>query len=728
MLVGMTGFENTAPAMMQATSRGVTADHAGCGPGCTGVECGPCVAQLASPADRLRALGAAIGTEREPLVALTHLLHLCRDEHRVLWEQVSEPASQARVAVVLAVLAELLPATVTATVIDEPVRHAMAAALEPVDGLAPVVVAHALAQFLDERYGDSFTDSFRRRSPYQPGAGDPVPLGNPNVRTVLDMRPTSPPWRLANRLDETRRIRLAGEWAIGFRVVYDYGLFDTLAGLVTPDTIIATCHPNRSLDEFALPKDRTKPAFPIQPTDPDRQRQDVNRLIAAATTAGASIVVLPELCVTEQLAFELEDWVRRPNGPQLLVAGSYHHGDDHGQGCPPHRRRNTALAWVRGHDEPLTHDKHSPADRPVIEDIQPEGWPELRVYVSGDGWHLVIAICRDLLNPQAVHALTEAGANLVLVPAMSETLVAFGGPAAQLVGSDQALVAVANNPATWVDGPVAGTRRPARALFGHPGFGQQTRLVHGQDAEPGIALLSVRSGQIRWQATPASAPPNRRGKAAPRAAPEPAWVTDLTDDLHSPTEDQALRRPLTLRPAAVLVLLTDGPTGPQVMLTQRAPDLGDYPDQLVFPGGATDPADDSPIATALREAAEEVGLDPATVHVMGLLPAFALPDSGFLVTPVLAWSARPEFTSPPNAAEVATVCHVALSELASRVPGGPRPGRAEGTAAEPVKPDLNALGRMTGTVIDVLLAILMRRGSPRSAPPASPRAALSVTA
>jgi hypothetical protein len=505
----MTGLSDTAATTTQDRGRDSTADHAGCGPADA---CGPCVAQLASPADRLRALRAAIGTEPEPLVALTHLLHLCRDEHRILREQVSEPAGQAAIAGILGVLAQLVPAAGTATIVDEPVRHAMAAALESVVGVAPVVVAHALARFLDDRYGHTFTDSFRRRSPYQPGAGDPVPLASPDLRTIIDMRPTSPPWRLANRLDETRRIRLAGEWAVEFRMVYDYGLLDTLAGMITADTVIATCHPNRNLEEFALPDDRSRPVFPIHPADPDEQRQEINRLIRAAGRAGASIIVLPELCVTEELAFELADWVRRPDGPKLLVAGSYHHADDRGLERVAHRRRNTAIVWVRGHDDPLIHDKHSPAERPVIEDIHSEGWPELRVYVTGDGWHLAIAICRDLLNPQAVHALAEAGVNLVLVPAMSETLVAFGGPAAQLVGSNQALVAVANNPATWAGGTDAGVRHPARALFGHPGFGQQTRFVHGQDAEPGIALLSVRSGQIRWLG--AEAPHRQSGAIA----------------------------------------------------------------------------------------------------------------------------------------------------------------------------------------------------------------------
>jgi 8-oxo-dGTP pyrophosphatase MutT (NUDIX family) len=696
--------------------------------------CGTCVAQLSSPADRMDALRRAIEDEREPLVALTHLLHLCRDQHRVLWERVSEPASRARVAVVLDTLAEADAPRVPGAGLTTVLRHAMATALEPTDGVAPVVVARALAQFLDDHFGQTFADSFRRRSPYQPGAGDPIPLGNPDLRMVMDLRPTSPPWRLANRLDETRRIRLAGEWAVGFRIVFDYSLVDTLDGMVTADTIVATCHPNRTLDEFDLPRDTREPSFPLRPADPDRQRTQINRLIGDASAAGASIVVLPELCVTEGLALELQEWVRRADGPLLLVAGSYHHADDHGQDSAPHRRRNTAIAWVRGHDHPLIHDKHSPADRPVIEDIQPDGWPELRVYVAADGWHLVIAICRDLLNPQAVHALTEAGANLVLVPAMSETLVPFGGPAAHLVGSGQALVAVANNPATWFDGLDPAARRPARALFGHPGFGQQTRLVHGGDAEPGIALLGVRSGQLRWRTAVAPGRSDRPGErtAAPEPV-EPGWVTQLAEE--SSRDRPGERRqahPITLRPAAVLVLLTDGPTGPRVLLTQRASDLGDYPDQLVFPGGVADALDPDPVATALREATEEVCLVSDTVRIIGSLPAFALPDSGFLVTPVLAWSARPGFTGTANLAEVSRVSEVALHELASRTAGS-RPRSARDTEPDinaewdASKLDLTSLGRMTATVIDLVSAILARTDHAPGAAGIPPRAEFSTT-
>lgn len=601
-------------------------------------------------------------------MAITLLLQLCRDEHPVLWEQFNDPGRRARVATIVADVRALLTTStgLCDAVLDPQTRLALTNALTTTPDLPAVVVARALAELLDERYAHSFLASFRRRSPYQPGVGDPIPLDSPDLRSVTGLPATSPPWRLANRLDETRHVRLAGEWATQFQVIFDYSLAESLTGLIGPDTVVATCHPNRELTEFDFPLDRRGRTFPVHPADLRRQRTEIDRLITTAVAAGASIVVLPELCVTESMALQLQDWTCRTDGPRLLVAGSYHHDDAHpaeaARTTGPPRRRNTAIAFVRGQRRPLTHDKHSPADRPVNEDIQPQGWPILRVYVSSDGWHLVIAICRDLLNPQAVHALTEAGVNLALVPAMSETLVAFGGPVAHLVGAAQAIVAVANNPADFPNSAELLARRPARALFGHPGFGQQTRLVQPANSEPGVALLRVRTGQLQW--LPASPPVDIGQLESGHPSMLSPWASDLARQTGRPLSQLGRQPPqITLRPAAVLVLLSDGPDGPAVLLTERAQDLTHYPGQLVFPGGACDPGDDGPVTTALREAAEEVGLDPTSVQILGVLPVVALPDSGFLVTPVLAWSQRPVFTGSTNLAEVSTLVTIALRRL-----------------------------------------------------------------
>lgn len=70
-------------------------------------------------------------------------------------------------------------------------------------------------------------------------------------------------------------------------------------------------------------------------------------------------------------------------------------------------------------------------------------------------------------------------------------------------------------------------------------------------------------------------------------------------------------------------------------MTERAAALAIYPGLLVFPGGSTETGDGGPAATALREAAEETGINPTRVHIIGSLPPLALSATRFLVTPVV---------------------------------------------------------------------------------------------
>lgn len=117
-----------------------------------------------------------------------------------------------------------------------------------------------------------------------------------------------------------------------------------------------------------------------------------------------------------------------------------------------------------------------------------------------------------------------------------------------------------------------------------------------------------------------------------------------------------------LRPAAVLVGFLEGVQGPEVLLTKRSSRLKHHPGQIAFPGGKVDPSDASPEETALREAREEVGLDPASVEILGRLPTHETVTS-FAMTPVLGRITRP-FTPVPEAGEVADVFTVPLHYLA----------------------------------------------------------------
>ena len=117
------------------------------------------------------------------------------------------------------------------------------------------------------------------------------------------------------------------------------------------------------------------------------------------------------------------------------------------------------------------------------------------------------------------------------------------------------------------------------------------------------------------------------------------------------------------RQSAVLILFGEGADGADVLLIERAHDMRSHAGQPAFPGGGVDEADEGPIEAALREANEETGLDPSGVDVLAQLPDLWVPPSGFVVTPVLGWWRAPSPVSVVDAAEVASVHRVPLSEL-----------------------------------------------------------------
>jgi 8-oxo-dGTP pyrophosphatase MutT (NUDIX family) len=114
----------------------------------------------------------------------------------------------------------------------------------------------------------------------------------------------------------------------------------------------------------------------------------------------------------------------------------------------------------------------------------------------------------------------------------------------------------------------------------------------------------------------------------------------------------------------VLVLFGAGPDGPDLLLVQRGPGLRRHAGQPAFPGGAIDESDGGPVSAALREAAEETGVDASGVQVLAVLPELFIARSGFAVTPVLAWWHRPVPVAAADPPEVTAVARVPLAELA----------------------------------------------------------------
>jgi 8-oxo-dGTP pyrophosphatase MutT (NUDIX family) len=115
-----------------------------------------------------------------------------------------------------------------------------------------------------------------------------------------------------------------------------------------------------------------------------------------------------------------------------------------------------------------------------------------------------------------------------------------------------------------------------------------------------------------------------------------------------------------ITPAAVLVAVVDRPD-PTVLLTLRPETMRKHPGQVSFPGGRIDPGDDGPVAAALREAEEEIGLPPHAVEVIGIADRYRT-VTGFEVTPVLG-IVPPGLPLSPHPGEVAALFEAPLHYL-----------------------------------------------------------------
>jgi 8-oxo-dGTP pyrophosphatase MutT (NUDIX family) len=176
------------------------------------------------------------------------------------------------------------------------------------------------------------------------------------------------------------------------------------------------------------------------------------------------------------------------------------------------------------------------------------------------------------------------------------------------------------------------------------------------------------------------------------------------------------------RPAAVLVTLWPPAQAPawdhaaarddggdwRLLFIERSDGLGAHAGQFAFPGGALEAGDADLAACALREAREEIGLDPARVEVLGYLPPVAIPVSGFAVQPVVARvdAALAPGDLSPQPEEVAAVFLRSLAELAAAAAWEVRPPQSRRQGVWPVfaLPE----GRLWGATA-VMVKLLLRR-------------------
>ena len=114
------------------------------------------------------------------------------------------------------------------------------------------------------------------------------------------------------------------------------------------------------------------------------------------------------------------------------------------------------------------------------------------------------------------------------------------------------------------------------------------------------------------------------------------------------------------RDAAVLAPVITRSDGPALLFTKRADHLGEHPGQMSFPGGGREPADDDLAATALREAEEEIGLDPSTAEIVGRLDDIRT-VTGYAIRPFVARVPDREYV--PDEREVAEIALLSLADL-----------------------------------------------------------------
>jgi 8-oxo-dGTP pyrophosphatase MutT (NUDIX family) len=152
----------------------------------------------------------------------------------------------------------------------------------------------------------------------------------------------------------------------------------------------------------------------------------------------------------------------------------------------------------------------------------------------------------------------------------------------------------------------------------------------------------------------------RRALGAPRPpADELLLMRNLAGELARPMHPP---EGVTPRAAAALILLAPLGDDLRLPLTVRSADLAHHSGEVSLPGGAADPGDADAAATALREAHEELGIEPAAVEVLGALTPIYIPPSNFQLTAVVGYSPElPPFQ--PNPGEVDAVLLVALRQL-----------------------------------------------------------------
>ncbi len=323
---------------------------------------------------------------------------------------------------------------------------ARASALRVAPDQAAVIAARVAAQALDRSHGHRFAGVFRGRGVVDVAAGDPIPICRPPLKEIFARQLSSNPDRLGEQLHELTWLRLMPPLERGHEVRLSFEYEHVLAD-VDANTRLGVAIPSDVLSDLRFDVSETAEPrfFHVRPKRTAEQQAVILRLLDEADAAGARVVLLPELCVDEDIVAAIRDWFAKPErAVAILICGSMHTVRDGkqrnvstiltaGGGMVEHFKFNPfSLALPTGDGEVALH-REDIVTTPSL----------ITVLMCGD-WSFTSLICKDFLEPGVDRALQQLGVRIVLVPACSPKTSIFEPIAAILAARNQALVLVGN--------------------------------------------------------------------------------------------------------------------------------------------------------------------------------------------------------------------------------------------------------------------------------------------
>jgi hypothetical protein len=362
------------------------------------------------------------------------------------------------------------------------------------------VVCRTVLDAFDLLLGEQLIDLFALEAEsweYAPDSGD----GGTNLRIVYTPQPDLR-MALKEKPISSRRSRQDGREAtcLYFRrvdssnhrcmVTLSHRSRPELEKWLSADSLprIASCHRQVSLSDYYVWIDEDSGVFgPVSPVQ--EQSSDVVTMLEIAQRANCTVVLLPELSVSEDDEARIARWFEDQDIVRMIVAGSRH--IDHDDGA----RENRSAIFLKGEEGPLVHRKLVPfvyryEDLELVEDIEPG--TELAI-LSSRHFTVAVVICADLLEPIVGRTLEDFGVNFLLVPAMSPVLGLFEVQIDHLVGENVGFVLLANGPAEWGRSYHAG-----RAVRGRAADAHDRRVFRDDSTGLGVQVVSSGLAETEW--------------------------------------------------------------------------------------------------------------------------------------------------------------------------------------------------------------------------------------